>query len=117
MREKFENKKAQSLMDDLTAKGIVMGCIHGIVENINHCQEMLDSKGLKCPTILSQVKKYVEKEKELLDKDGQKTWDSLRDHRGKCEHDFEVVVDVPEINEQMFICKKCGQTKVEKKSE
>ena len=117
MIEKLKDKKAQSMADELDAKGMVAYCLGKLIDEVHQCSKMISEKKYKTPEILNKIHSYLEEERKNLDNEGQKLWDEFREYRDNCNHEFEFQGELPDRNERFYICKKCGKIESKKSSE
>lgn len=111
--DKVDDIKVQKLLDDMYAKGIALRCISEIYTIIDNSISMIEHFGFECPSSFSNIKSFVEKEEAAINTSGQKSFDKVKEYREKCNHEY-VPVGEPSDGNQLFSCKKCGNTKTEK---
>ena len=111
--DKVDDIKVQELLDDMYVKGIALRCISEIHTIIDNSISMIEHLGFECPSSISKIKSFVEKEEAAINTNGQKSFDKVKEYRAKCNHEY-VPVGEPSDGNQLFSCKKCGNTKTEK---
>ena len=111
--DKVENVKVQKLLDDMYVKGIALRCISEIYTIIDNSISMVENLGFECPSSISKIKSFIEKEEAAINTSGQKSFDKVKEYRKKCKHEY-IPIGEPSNGMQLFSCNKCGKAKTEK---